>query len=133
VFLLPVGTSSGYMPRRGIAGSNGSTMSTLSLPCPDYPFRSGQTRALHVALGLGSERDHSYHWVIASSKGEWRPTLSHCFIRKWVKVHIGLKLRQEVSEGSHWTTASSGREWRFTLSGPFVKRWVNTSTGSLLH
>ena len=25
VFLLPVGTSSGYMPRRGIAGSSGST------------------------------------------------------------------------------------------------------------
>jgi hypothetical protein len=27
VFLLPVGTSSGYMPRRGITGSSGSTMS----------------------------------------------------------------------------------------------------------
>jgi hypothetical protein len=27
VFLLPVGTSSGYMPRRGIAGSSSSTMS----------------------------------------------------------------------------------------------------------
>jgi hypothetical protein len=26
VSLLPVGTSSGYMPRRGIAGSTGSTM-----------------------------------------------------------------------------------------------------------
>jgi hypothetical protein len=26
VFFLPVGTSSGYMPRRGIAGSSGSTM-----------------------------------------------------------------------------------------------------------
>ena len=29
VFLLPVGTSSGYMPRRGIAGSPGSTMSNF--------------------------------------------------------------------------------------------------------
>ena len=29
VFLLPVGTSSGYMPRRGIAGSSGSTMSNF--------------------------------------------------------------------------------------------------------
>jgi hypothetical protein len=27
VFLLPVGTSSGFMPRRGIAGSSGSIMS----------------------------------------------------------------------------------------------------------
>jgi hypothetical protein len=27
VSFLPVGTSSGYMPRRGIAGSSGSTMS----------------------------------------------------------------------------------------------------------
>jgi hypothetical protein len=26
---LPVGTSSGYMPRRGIAGSSGSTMSNF--------------------------------------------------------------------------------------------------------
>ena len=30
VFLLPVGTSSGYMPRRGIAGSSSSIMSNLS-------------------------------------------------------------------------------------------------------
>jgi hypothetical protein len=29
VFLLPVGTFSGYMPRRGIAGSSGSTMSNF--------------------------------------------------------------------------------------------------------
>ena len=27
-FLLPVGTSSRYVPRRGIAGSSGSTMSS---------------------------------------------------------------------------------------------------------
>ena len=35
VFLLPVGTSSGYMHRRGIAGSSGSTM-------PDF-LRNHQT------------------------------------------------------------------------------------------
>jgi hypothetical protein len=29
VSLLPVGTSSGYMPRRGIAGSSSSTMSNF--------------------------------------------------------------------------------------------------------
>jgi hypothetical protein len=29
VSLLPVGASSGYMPRRGIAGSSGSTMSSF--------------------------------------------------------------------------------------------------------
>ena len=29
VFFLPVGTSSRYMPRRGIAGSSGSTMSNF--------------------------------------------------------------------------------------------------------
>jgi hypothetical protein len=29
VSFLPVGTSSGYMPRRGIAGSSGSTMSNF--------------------------------------------------------------------------------------------------------
>jgi hypothetical protein len=30
VSFLPVGASSGYMPRRGIAGSSGSTMSNFS-------------------------------------------------------------------------------------------------------
>jgi hypothetical protein len=30
VSFLPVGASSGYMPRRGIAGSSGSTMSSFS-------------------------------------------------------------------------------------------------------
>jgi hypothetical protein len=35
VFLLPVGTTSGYMLRRGIAGSSGSTMSNF--------LRKGQT------------------------------------------------------------------------------------------
>jgi hypothetical protein len=30
VSFLLVGTSSGYMPRRGIAGSSGSTMSSVS-------------------------------------------------------------------------------------------------------
>ena len=32
VFLLSVGTSSGYMPRRGIAGSSGSIMSNIEEP-----------------------------------------------------------------------------------------------------
>jgi hypothetical protein len=33
VSLLPVGPSSGYMPRRGIAGSSGSTMSNFLRNC----------------------------------------------------------------------------------------------------
>jgi hypothetical protein len=33
VFLLPVGASSGYMPRRDIAGSSGSTMSSFLRNC----------------------------------------------------------------------------------------------------
>jgi hypothetical protein len=33
VSLLPVGTSSGYMPRRGIAGSSSSTMSSVLRNC----------------------------------------------------------------------------------------------------
>jgi hypothetical protein len=40
VFLLPVGTSSGYMPRRGIAGSSGSTMSNF-LRSRQTDFQSG--------------------------------------------------------------------------------------------
>jgi hypothetical protein len=35
VFFLPVGTSSGYMPRRGIAASSGSIMSNFSEQLPD--------------------------------------------------------------------------------------------------
>jgi hypothetical protein len=33
VSFLPVGASSGYMPRRGIAGSSGSTMSSNVFLC----------------------------------------------------------------------------------------------------
>jgi hypothetical protein len=40
VSFLPVGTSSGYTPRRGIAGSSGSTMSTF-LRNQQTDFQSG--------------------------------------------------------------------------------------------
>ena len=42
VFFLPVGTSSGYMPRRGIAGSSSSTMSNF-LRNRQNDFQSGCT------------------------------------------------------------------------------------------
>jgi hypothetical protein len=42
VFLLPVGVSSGYMTRRGIAGSSGSTMSNF-LRNLQTDFQSGCT------------------------------------------------------------------------------------------
>jgi hypothetical protein len=42
VSLLPVGTSSGYMPRRGIAGSLSSTMSSFLRNC-QTDFQSGFT------------------------------------------------------------------------------------------
>jgi hypothetical protein len=42
VSLLAVGTSSGYMPRRGIAGSSGSTMSNF-LRNSQIDFQSGCT------------------------------------------------------------------------------------------
>jgi hypothetical protein len=43
VFLLPVGTSSGYMPRRSIAGSSNSTMTNF-LRIFQTDFQSGCTR-----------------------------------------------------------------------------------------
>jgi hypothetical protein len=42
VSFLPVGTSSGYMPRRGIAGSSGSTMFNFLRSC-QTDFQSGCT------------------------------------------------------------------------------------------
>ena len=42
VFLLPVGTYSGYVPRRGIAGSSSSTMSIFLRNC-QTDFQSGCT------------------------------------------------------------------------------------------
>jgi hypothetical protein len=42
VSFLPVGTSSGYMPRRGIVGSSGSTMSNF-LRNRQTDFQSGCT------------------------------------------------------------------------------------------
>jgi hypothetical protein len=42
VSFLPVGTSSGYMPRRGIAGFSGSTMSNF-LRNRQTDFQSGYT------------------------------------------------------------------------------------------
>jgi hypothetical protein len=42
VSLLPVGTYSGYMPRRGIAGSSSSTKSTFLRNC-QTDFQSGRT------------------------------------------------------------------------------------------
>ena len=42
VSFLPIGTSSGYMPRRGIAGSSGSNMSSFLRNCQTN-FQSGCT------------------------------------------------------------------------------------------
>jgi hypothetical protein len=47
VSLLPVGTSSGYMPRKGIAGSSGSTMS--------YFLRNRQTMEGVTERKFGAE------------------------------------------------------------------------------
>jgi hypothetical protein len=55
VFLLQVGTSSGYMPRRGIAGSSGSTI-------------------LYATGPLAHPGPRDYGWVESniSSKESWR-------------------------------------------------------------
>ena len=59
VFFLPVGTSSGYMPRRGIAGSSGSTMSNF-LRNRQTDFQSGRSEERRVGKECRS-RWSPYH------------------------------------------------------------------------
>ena len=49
VSFIPVGTSSGYMPRRGIAGSSGSTMSNFlrNLQKPSRPSLEKEAHRTH--------------------------------------------------------------------------------------
>ena len=49
VFLIPVGTSSRYMPRRGIAGSSSSTMSNFLRDCQtDFQSGCASLQELHI-------------------------------------------------------------------------------------
>jgi hypothetical protein len=83
VSLLQVGTSSGYMPRRGIAGSSGSTMSNFlrnrqtdfqsgctslqshqqwrSVPLPPYPHQHLQQHLSPEFSTNGAGTTGSYH------------------------------------------------------------------------
>jgi hypothetical protein len=54
VSFLPVGASSGYMPRRGIGGSSGSTMSNF-LRNRQTDFQSGCT-SLQSLLFIGVQQ-----------------------------------------------------------------------------
>jgi hypothetical protein len=53
VSLLPVGTSSGYIPRRGIVGSSGSTMSNF--------LRHRQTDLQSGCLNRGMDTENVVH------------------------------------------------------------------------
>jgi hypothetical protein len=76
VSLFPVGTSSGYMPTRGIAGSFGSIMSNfLRSHQTDFQsgytslqshqqFKMGQAQSIPLSLVLGHFRDWARLWRI---------------------------------------------------------------------
>jgi hypothetical protein len=64
VFFLPVGTS-GYMPRRGIAGSSGSTMSNF-LRNRQTDFQSGCTSLQSHQQWRSVPLSNGNGWV-----GEW--------------------------------------------------------------
>jgi hypothetical protein len=66
VSLLPVGTSSGYMPRRGIVGSSGSTMSNF-LRNHQTDFQSGFTSLhSHQQLRSVSLSPHPHQHLLSS-------------------------------------------------------------------
>jgi hypothetical protein len=67
--LLPLGTSSGYMPRRGIAGSSGSIMSSF--------LRNSQT---DFQSGCTSLKSHQQWRSIPLSQNPRQHLLSHEFL-----------------------------------------------------
>jgi hypothetical protein len=69
VFLLPVGTSSGYMPSRGVVGSYSSTMS--------YFLRNHQT---DFQSGFTSLQSHQQWRCVPLSQHPCQPLLSPQFL-----------------------------------------------------
>ena len=89
VFLLPVGTSSGYMPRRGIALSSGSIMSNF-LRNPQTDFQSSCTSLQSLQQWRSVPLSPHSHWHLLSpdlSHSDWFEVESQgCFDSKFLMI-----------------------------------------------
>jgi hypothetical protein len=94
VSLLQVGASSGYMPRSGIAGSYGSTMSNLLRNC-QTDFQSGcnslqshqQWRSVPLSLHLCQHLLSPEFLILATLTGvRWNLRVVLIFISLMIKV-----------------------------------------------
>ena len=84
VSFLPVGASSGYMPRRGIAGSSGSTMSNF--------LRNGQT---DFQSGCTSLQSHQQWKSVLLSRHPRQHLLSPEFLILAILTGVRWNLRVE--------------------------------------
>jgi hypothetical protein len=82
VSFLPVGTSSGYMPRRGVAGSSGSTMSNF--------LRNRQTDFQSHCTSLQS---HQQWWSVPLSLYPCQHLLSPEFLILAILADVRWNLR----------------------------------------
>jgi hypothetical protein len=82
VFLLPIGMSSGYMPRRGIAGSSSKTMSSCLGNC-QTDFQSACT----------SLQSHQQWKSVPLSPHPHQDLLSHEFLILAILTGVRWKLR----------------------------------------
>jgi hypothetical protein len=111
VSFLPVGASSGYVPRRGIAGSSGSTMSSF-LRNRQTDFQSGCTslHSLYVQILIDQREEeigkvrHYYSFKVPSNLEEFHST--SCLrirrnLRKKIYNQSSTQKRDEQINTSH--------------------------------
>ena len=129
VFLLPVGTFSGYMPRRGIGGSSGNTMSNF-LRNHQTNFQSGCT-SLQWAPNGGARENIQGAKEICNPAGAttlWTNQYpgaldsSYICIKRWPS-------RLSLEREAHWTRKLCMPQYRGTPGLRSGSGWVGDQGG----